>query len=317
MFYKEGDIEKALLRLGIDATQRRSELVALCPMHKYRIGKEDSNPSWSINADTGAHHCFSCGYKGNLLTLISDLLEYGDLEKSKSWLRSNTDVDWDLVSKQLEEAKKTYIHLPKLVPMSEARLAVFQAVPEWAARDRGLTKQSCELYGLRWRESDSTWVLPIRSLDHHKLLGWQEKGHISRRFFNRPPGIPKSKTLFGIDVWEGGQMIVVESPLDAVKLKSVGIPGGVATCGAIISSEQIEIMRRAEVLIIAMDNDEAGKKASNFLLDSFRKLGLECWFFNYGDSDKKDIGDLTPDQIDWGLTNAKHCVLGRMAISGS
>jgi hypothetical protein len=280
MFYKEGDIEKALLRLGIDATQRRSELVALCPMHKYRIGKEDSNPSWSINADTGAHHCFSCGYKGNLLTLISDLLEYGDLEKSKSWLRSNTDVDWDLVSKQLEEAKKTYIHLPKLVPMSEARLAVFQAVPEWAAKDRGLTKQSCELYGLRWRESDSTWVLPIRSLDHHKLLGWQEKGHISRRFFNRPPGIPKSKTLFGIDVWEGGQMI----------------------------------MRRAEVLIIAMDNDEAGKKASNFLLDSFRKLGLECWFFNYGDSDKKDIGDLTPDQIDWGLENARHCVLGRSAI---
>jgi DNA primase len=94
----------------------------------------------------------------------------------------------------------------------------------------------------------------------------------------------------------------------------VGIPGGVATCGAIISSEQIEIMRRAEVLIIAMDNDEAGKKASNFLLDSFRKLGLECWFFNYGDSDKKDIGDLTPDQIDWGLENARHCVLGRSAI---
>lgn len=317
MFYKEGDIEKALLRLGIDSTERRSELFAACPMHKYRVGKEDANPSWSINSETGAHHCFSCGYKGNLLTLISDLLEYGDLEKAKQWLRSNVEVDWELLSKQLDEARKTYIHLPKLVPMSEARLAIFKDVPEWAAKDRDLTVEACNLYGVRWRESDSTWVLPIRSVDHKKLLGWQEKGHISRRFFNRPPGIPKSKTLFGLDIWEPGQMIVVESPLDAVKLKSLGISGGVATCGAIVSADQIEIMRRAETLVIAMDNDPAGIKASNFLLDSFRKLGIECWFFNYGDSDKKDIGDLTLDQIDWGLENAKHCVLGRMAIHGS
>jgi hypothetical protein len=282
-------------------------------MHKYRVGKEDNNPSWSINANTGAHHCFSCGYKGNLLTLISDLLEYGDLEKAKSWLRSNTDVDWDLVSKQLEEAKKTYVHLPKLVPMSEARLAVFKEVPSWAANDRGLTVEACTTYGVCWRDTDSTWVLPIRSLEG-KLLGWQEKGHLSRKFFNRPPGVPKSKTLFGMDCWSPGQMIVLESPLDAVKLKSVGIPGGVATFGAVVSQDQIEIMRQAETLIIAMDNDEAGKKASKFLLESFRRLGLECWFFNYGDSDKKDIGDMSPDEIDWGLANARHCVLGGAAL---
>jgi len=316
MFYQEGDIERTLLRLGIEASQRRSELIALCPMHKYRVGKEDTNPSWSINADTGAHHCFSCGYKGNLLTLISDLLEYGDLEKAKSWLRSNTDVNWELVSKQLNEAKKTYIHLPKLVPMSEARLAVFKEVPAWAAKDRGLSVEACNTYGVSWRESDSTWILPIRSLDD-RLLGWQEKGHLSRKFFNRPPGVPKSKTLFGMNCWDKDQMIVIESPLDAVKLKSVGIPGGVATFGAVVSEDQIEIMRKAENLIIAMDNDEAGNKANKFLLDSFRKLGIECWFFNYGDLDKKDIGDLTPDQIDWGLENARHCVLGRLAIHGS
>ena len=130
-------------------------------------------------------------------------------------------------------------------------------------------------------ESDSTWILPIRSADG-KLLGWQEKGQLSRRFFNRPPGIPKSKTLFGLNVWQPGQMIIVESPLDAVKLKSLNIPGAVATCGAIVSNEQLELMRRADLLIIAMDNDSAGNKATQFLLQSFRRLGLEGWFFNYG-----------------------------------
>lgn len=312
--FRDGEVERTLLRLSISAVQRNRELGAMCPMHEYRTGKKDNNPSWSINSVTGAHNCFSCGYKGNLLTLISDLLEYGDLDKAKSWLRTDVELDIDFISRQLDEARKTYIHLPKLVPMSEARLAIFSDVPDWAARERDISIDACNKYGVRWQANDSSWILPIRTVDHNKLLGWQEKGQISRRFFNRPPGVPKSKTLFGMDCWGGDQMIVVESPLDAVKLSSVGIQGGVATFGATISDDQIEIMRRAKTLVIAMDNDEAGKTSSQRLLSTFRKVGIECWFFNYGDSGIKDIGDMTADQIDLGLEQAKHCVMGALAI---
>ncbi len=312
--FRDGEVERTLLRLSIVSIPRNRELGAMCPMHEYRTGKKDNNPSWSINAVTGAHNCFSCGYKGNLLTLISDLLEYGDLDKAKSWLRTDVELDIDFISRQLDEARKTYIHLPKLVPMSEARLAVFGDVPIWAANERGITIDACSKYGVRWQANDSSWILPIRTVDHNKLLGWQEKGQLSRRFFNRPPGVPKSKTLFGMDCWDGDQMIVVESPLDAVKLASVGIPGGVATFGATVSSDQIEIMRRAKTLVIAMDNDEAGKKSSQTLLSTFRKVGIECWFFNYTSSDVKDIGDMSADQIDLGLEQAKHCVMGALAI---
>ena len=312
--FRDGEVERTLLRLNVLATPRNRELGAMCPMHEYRTGKKDNNPSWSINSVTGAHNCFSCGYKGNLLTLISDLLEYGDLEKAKSWLRTDVELDIDFISRQLDEARKTYIHLPKLVPMSEARLAIFSDVPDWAARERDISVDACHKYGVRWQANDSSWILPIRTVDHNKLLGWQEKGQISRRFFNRPPGVPKSKTLFGLDCWDGDQMIVVESPLDAVKLASVGIPGGVATYGATVSDDQIEIMRRAKTLVIAMDNDEAGKASSQRLLTTFRKVGIECWFFRYPSSDVKDIGDMTADQIDLGLEQARHCVMGALAI---
>ena len=312
--FRDGEVERTLLRLSIVSIPRNRELGALCPMHEYRTGKKDNNPSWSINAVTGAHNCFSCGYKGNLLTLISDLLEYGDLEKAKSWLRTDVELDIDFISRQLDEARKTYIHLPKLVPMSEARLAIFSDVPEWAAKARDISIDACHKYGVRWQANDSSWILPIRTLDHNKLFGWQEKGQLSRRFFNRPPGVPKSKTLFGLDCWDGDQMIVVESPLDAVRLSSVGIQGGVATYGAIVSNDQIDIMRRAKTLVIALDNDGPGKKASSQLLSAFRKGGLECWFFNYGDFQVKDIGDMSLDQIHWGIDNARHCVLGEAAI---
>lgn len=109
-------------------------------------------------------------------------------------------------------------------------------------------------------------------------------------------------------------MIVVESPLDAVKLKSLGIPGGVATYGAVVSQDQIQIMRQAETLIIALDNDQAGKKASATLLSEFRKQGMECWFLNYGDLEVKDIGDMDSNQVDFALETAKHCVMGAAAI---
>ena len=74
--YREGDVQKALLRLGIPTDQRNSELMGICPMHLERTGREDHNPSWSINLETGVHHCFSCGYKGTLLTLVAEVQDF-------------------------------------------------------------------------------------------------------------------------------------------------------------------------------------------------------------------------------------------------
>ena len=56
------EMEDTLARLEIAVTSIRGvEIQALCPAHFERTGKEDHNPSWYINADTGAHICFSCG----------------------------------------------------------------------------------------------------------------------------------------------------------------------------------------------------------------------------------------------------------------
>jgi len=311
--FKDGDVERILLRLRIEGVQRGDNITALCPMHKFVTGTEDRNPSWGIHVGSGLHNCFSCGYKGNLLTLISDYLDLGNLDEAKAWLNENVEVDWNFVSEQLEEARKTYYAVPRIVPMSEGRLGLFKEVPEWAAEARKLTVESCNHYGVLWREGDSTWILPIRGEDGN-LMGWQEKGQITRKFFNRPPGVPKSRTFFGLHKWEEGTMIIVESPLDAVRLHSLGIQGGVAACGAIISHDQIKIMRRADKLILALDNDAAGKESTRVLFKELRKEGIEFFVFNYGDFEVKDIGDMTKDQIDWSLENSKHCVMGEAAL---
>jgi DNA primase len=99
--YRDGDIEKVLLRLGVDGSQRNREITGLCPMHLERVGRQDNNPSWSINTETGVHHCFSCGYKGILLGLIADVLELKtkfdrpDYEAAKAWLQQEIEVDFE------------------------------------------------------------------------------------------------------------------------------------------------------------------------------------------------------------------------------
>ena len=76
-------------------------------------------------------------------------------------------------------------------------------------------------------------------------------------------------------------------------------------------------MRQAEKLIIAFDNaiiDSAGLKASQDMLAYGKKTGLECYFFNYGNSEYKDIGDM-PEQEVWdGILTAKHSVFGERAF---
>jgi 5S rRNA maturation endonuclease (ribonuclease M5) len=318
--YREGDIEGALLRLGIEVNQRNNELLGLCPMHLERTGRPDSNPSWSMNVETGVHHCFSCGYRGTLLTLVAEIKEYMtiwnrlDFDAAKEWLRSNIEVNFELLAKQLEEAKNSYVAVQRPIEMSEARLAVFTSPPKWALDARGLTKEACALHSVLWDNSKEGWITPIRNSDNKKLMGWQEKGQKTRYFRNRPTGVQKSKTLFGLDVWEGGTMIIVESPLDTVKLSSLGIKGGISTFGASISDEQFSLMRMADKLIFAFDNDAAGKTANLDVLARVRSGGMECWFTKYEDDQYKDIGDMPENTVQLLLENIKHSVFGGVSI---
>ena len=319
--YREGDVQQALLKLGIETEQRNNELLGLCPMHLERTGRLDSHPSWSMNSDTGVHHCFSCGYRGTLLTLVAEINEFIttwdrlDLDAAKAWLRSNVEVDFQLLAKQLEEAKDTYVPVQRPIEMSEARLAVFTEPPLWALEARQLTLDACNKHGVLW--DGKNWITPIRNPENNKLMGWQEKGQGHRHFRNRPTGVQKSKTLFGLDVWAGGTMIIVESPLDVVRLSSLGIDGGVSTYGAFVSEDQLALMRKADKLIFAFDNpriDPAGLEAMKDMLKRTRLQGMECWFVKYTDDVYKDIGDMPENAVDLLISNATHCIMGERAF---
>jgi DNA primase len=306
------DVEKILLFLEIPLhAQRGSEVNGLCPMHKARTGKEDHRPSWWINSETGAHICFSCGYKGNIYTLISDIkgIDYHD---AREYIDDTAELPIDSLMKRIKELPQ-YVVAEETIPMSEARLAVYGEPPDIELKKRFLTREAVNTYGVLWDKLNEAWILPIRDPDTFSLLGWQEKGARGRFFKNQPAGVKKSKTVFGVQHLNEEYLIVVESPLDVVRLASVGVSGAVSIYGAMMSDEQAKIIRRAKRVVAAFDNDPAGKKACEQIRDYARKYGFDLLFFNYNGIDVKDVGDMTEVEIIRGLETAKHMLHGKAA----
>ena len=305
------NVEATLAALGIDGSLRGSELLAPCPMHEKRTGREDAHPSWSINVDTGLFNCFSCGYRGSIITLIADL-------KGVSFDEAKTLTVRPDLQASIAKIPGAYTAYAKPQPISEAMLYRFSNPPRWARSKRHLTQEACKGYGVRWDFLSDSWIIPIRESFDNSLMGWQEKSEVDRAFRNYPVGVKKSRTLFGYDIFTGGRMVVVESPLDAVRLLSDGVTGAVATYGAIVAKQQIMLMSAADEVVFALDNpsiDNAGKKSSIQLLSETKGVLKSVRFFDYSGIEAKDPGDMTPDQIEKGIKHARSRAFGERAIA--
>jgi hypothetical protein len=322
------NVARALDALDIEYYESSADNAkAICPMHERITGSPDHNPSWFIHLETGQHICFSCGYKGNLQQLVCDVKElyttvWGlegnqyDYSAANNWLATAIEVTIDDLKQKFASLPQYITPPPRPLPMSESRLALYIPPTEEALDSRAITAEAAEKYGVLWNDRTATWILPVREAHTNKLIGWQEKGTIERTFKNRPPGMQKSKTLFGVNQMQEDIAIVVESPLDCVRIESSGITGSVATFGAIVSEAQVKLLRFSNKVIAAFDNpnvDAAGKKACDQMRDWARKYGINLFYFNYGTTGKKDPGDLTDEEIAWGIENAKSAILGEQA----
>ena len=304
------EMEDLLDRLGIEVISvNGDEIKARCPAHLERKGREDANPSWYINADTGAHNCFSCHFRGGVNSLV-EYVQGVDSELAKQWVNSGKRN----LTRAFEKLTAPAPIQEQVQPMTESMLSAFVAPPESALKSRGITPIAADYYKILWNASNQSWILPMRDPYTNKLIGWQEKWFKERRFNNFPPKISKSSTLFGYQRYEGPNMIVVESPLDVARLASVGVLGGVAVCGSAVSKDQINLIRGASHITFAMDNDQAGLSSSMSLLEYSKAMGFDCWFFNYDNTDMKDVGGMSKAEIMFGLENARHSIHGKRAF---
>jgi DNA primase len=288
-------IEDLLEHIGIeDLRVMHDEIAGRCPMHEQRTGERENHPRhWSINRTTGVHHCFSCEYSGSLVKLIVDVTKVGLWEAYQLLHRFDVDL----------ETQDEEIWVPPLPPVQVAqKLGEFGSPPERAIRRRRLKPATIKRFGVRWDHEESAWVFPIHG-PAGDLWGWQVKTADWVR--NRPPGIRKSLTLFGIDIpWLSDSVVLVESPLDAMYLDGLGYPS-MASFGAEISNTQMRlVIERFDELILALDNDKTGRTETERLLAERWHHRLPIHIFNYHDVRAKDPGECNPEQVQTAMSDA-------------
>ena len=290
------DLYEILETAGIDQLRDSDkEVRGACPQHLSRTGHEDRHPSWSINKTKLTHNCFSCHYSGTLSQLLTDLGHppSPNLEqelKQQSFLRRMAEIN---------PAETVAGISPILTEWSLKN--ILGDVPQRLLDLKMLKRPAIDSYEVRWDSEFKTWVLPLRD-PHGSLLGaqYRKKGFVR----TDPEGLSKSELMFGLAaVSDRDHVVVVESPLDAVRLYGLGIPA-VAALGSWVSDKQATLLARIFARVyLALDNDKAGRDGAERLFPSIRRRGAAPVMWRYSKG-VKDIGDVETDTEVLAMWNA-------------
>jgi DNA primase len=279
---------KKLSDWGINvAYENAKEVLCFCPFHS-----NTDTPAFSINKMTGLWCCFneSCGKRGNLRDLARELGF-----KLENHVR---DISTDEIQELLEdEEEETFpqgaIDKVVLDYSSEEDLAKVQYLI-----DRGFSPAILQHFEVGFSEKKERIVIPARD-ENYRLLGFIGRAirDEQRPKYLYTKGFGRAHTLWNLNnAKHYNEVIVVEGSLDAIKVHQAGFPNVVSTLGAAITDHHIDLLHRHFYKIIVFsDNDEAGKAARDGIID--RVPDRDLWVVEYPDTDMKDPGDLSEDEI--------------------
>lgn len=320
------EVEPMLEGLGIDLGYRvgPSQLMCHCPdwMGNHKNG--DSNPSFGFNEDKLVYNCFVCG-GGTLVDLVQKMLGC-TLDDAVTYLEgySNlTPMNADALVQRVNQIMHPQEERVEMPEYPSESIFGFRKIHPYLY-ERGITKDVIMKMNVGFDEAHAGITFP-----HYfqgKLLGWQtrhlaeddygaylcdresclKKGKVPK--YINTPSFPKQNTLYGYDqlkdaVRASGEsyVIVVESPMTALYLMSLGFDQVVATFGA-FSQEQGMLLLPFEKIFFWADNDAAGFTNAERAKRSLMKYS-NLFFVPVVDGEKSDAANLLPEQVQTYLDN--------------
>ena len=264
-----------------------SEIVAYCPFHSNM-----NTPSFSINRYTGLWQCFNpeCNQRGGIRSLKKLLLNEDsrlDNHVSESYIdKILNDVEEEKSGEDIDEQMN---HCRIDYDTSETVLQTLI--------DRGFDLDTLAYFEIGFSSTKNRVVIPARD-QFFQLVGLIGRAitndQIPRYLYST--GFPKSKILFNLcNAKIFDDVIVVEGSLDAMKIHQAGYPNVVATLGAIITEDQMELLKNYfDGITIIPDNDDAGWAMKDAIM--VRARGKEIYLAECPEN-FKDAADLNSKQI--------------------
>lgn len=296
MNYQYSDF--AQKHLGARNTSSRN-IKVLCLFH------DDSNPSMSFDQDTGLFLCFSCGKRGNIVTLAHKLGIRVEHRGESSFVPDLDDpaAEAAAFSRRMTEALAD--DDADLPTMPERSLTAFLAAETDYWTDRGLTDDTIAAWQLGYARFRNQAIIPVRAPFTDELRGVIRRNltpGVQPKYLN-PRGFPKNQTLFGSwmdadhDPDYPNRIVLGEGPMDAIKIWQAGFNGR-AIMGSRLSRDQVTILLKYGVteVILFLDDDTPGFKAA---MSAYGRLHrkFEVSAAVYPQVRATDPGDLSSRQI--------------------
>jgi DNA primase len=291
------DIEKIEYLVENDVLKKHkitgNQFQCLCPFHS------ETNSSFGINLKTGQFNCFSgkCGVKGpNFEVFFKKIEEVYEIKFDNEHVN-----ELQLINKKIQNIQILNNEQGEIKYMNESVLKnyndplgdyIYKRIP-----DENIIK----MFEIRYRKSDNKYCIPIRHYNK-RFYGFVVRQFIEPKY-KYPYGFLKSKTLFGIDKVKGDVGIITEGQFDVINSYLNGYKDVVGLMGSDMSEEQEKlILKYFNKIIIATDNDDAGLTC---MKDIYKRLKNKIkvkrikWITR-----KKDLGELTKEELDEEINNA-------------
>ena len=265
-------------------------LVVQCPYHKF--GRE-KHPSAQFRESDGLFYCFGCKETHSLADVVSHCLQVN----GRSWLLENFDgstieernVKFNINSREQQKVK--YVDKEILKAYRFTHPYMFE---------RKLNLDTIRKFDIGYDKEHDCITFPNK--DEFGNILFIATRNVNNKYFHYPEGV--DKPVYGLyEIYrerrkgvEINEVYVCESMLDSLAIWSYG-KYAIALNGT-GSSHQYELIKKSDLryLILATDNDDAGKKArEKFRKNVTNKIIKEVDYEGYGDC--KDINDMTEEQF--------------------
>lgn len=259
----------------------RKNFICLNPEHL------ESTPSMSYDARRDKVHCFGCGADYDIFNLIG--IEYG-LDDFQSQFNKACEL-YDVKVEQNHTTKPTRVRTPQNKRESEdVKMSTIDYYKACEAavhqtsyfKSRGLSDETIRTFSLGYDAQNQRVVIPV------SREFYLSRSVTDKRFYN--PSNVKS-IIFNLKALQAKNkpVFVVESTFCALSVIQCG-GNCIGLNGLNNVNQLIEVIQQHQLtdlkLIVALDNDDAGRKASYDLMVKLKELNIQAIIYNLSDEFK-------------------------------
>lgn len=270
-----------------------------------------------INYPAGFGHCFSCGFAGDLLSILKKLVSMHRLSTDfESWISEqfpeynlSEDIEYLLSEDVLDSLSNKYaisqisekLSDSKVEFVPESELASYRFTVPYMY-ERKLTDKIIADYDIG---VDLNWIpegrkrpvpcitFPVRDADKNTLFVVRRS--IQGKLFNYPRGA--SKPVYGLEMVppDCTSVVITESCFNALTAVSYGYPAvALLGTGNDLQLHQLKSLGVQE-FVLCMDGDAAGHRATKKLKAALSSVAI-VWVIDMPEG--KDLNDLTKEEFE-------------------